>query len=80
MKYIISKTSVLSSEKPHELSKKEKFIDEVELSESFWTIEINDLNKFVEENGKIILSKIEDNIGYTDIPKMKIEIYDDYRE
>jgi len=40
-----------------------------------WVLEINDLNKFVEKNGEIILSAAYNEEGY-----MSVEIYDDWRE
>jgi len=40
-----------------------------------WVLEINDLNKFVEKNGEIIL-----NAGYNEEGYMSVEIYDDWRE
>lgn len=40
-----------------------------------WVLEIDDLNKFVEENGEIILKAAYNEEGY-----MSVEIYDDWRE
>lgn len=38
-------------------------------------VEIDDLNKFVEKNGEIILNAAHNEEGY-----MSVEIYDDWRE
>lgn len=40
-----------------------------------WVLEIDDLNKFVEENGEIILKAAYNEEGY-----MSVVIYDDWRE
>lgn len=44
-----------------------------------WTIEIDDLCKFIIENGSVIISQPSlGRVGFEDL--MELEIYDDYRE
>jgi len=42
---------------------------------NMWVAEIDNLNDFVKEHGRIILDACDNEEGY-----MSIEIYDDYRE
>lgn len=74
MKFIISRTSIWSSEKPCRKAKKEIVEGRV-----MWSIEINTLEeliKFMEKNEQNLVIKysFEKEIPY------EIEIYDDYRE
>lgn len=80
MKYIVSRTSEWYSMPCKDCIQEE--VHEVlwdgnicKYTTKVWTKEIDDLINFVEEYGRIILTRSE----YKEIP-WEIEIYDDYRE
>ena len=67
-----------SNGKNHKTCNEGKWITRQHPDVDLWSIEINSLEellRFIEDNGRIIIGQSNDNGGV-----MEIEIYDDYRE
>lgn len=85
MKFIVSRTSAWSDEKPCDEAMRDTAVTEYKVGQEMvremkdiWSIELNTLDELMEffnKHGTIVITDWWDNQAYKEI-----EIYDDYRE